>query len=73
MKNRNTYKILTLISVIFPLDRLYIGRHCFIRCFSLNLLGIGWLQDLFYRDKTFDEAMARRGFNNTTIRNADGR
>ncbi len=30
---------------------------------------MGWLGDLLYMDKTFDEAMAKRGYMNTTIRN----
>jgi hypothetical protein len=29
--------------------------------------------DLMYMDKTFDEAMAKRGFMNTDIRNWQGR
>ena len=73
MKSRNTYKLLTWLSIFFPLDRLYIGRHCFWRCVTFNICMIGWLQDLFYRDKTFDEAMAKRGFNNTQIRNYQGK
>ena len=29
----------------------------------------GWIGDLMYMDKTFDEAMAKRGYVNTNIRN----
>ncbi len=29
--------------------------------------------DLFYMDKTFDEALAKRGFANTDIRNKQGK
>jgi len=29
----------------------------------------GWIGDLLYMDKTFDEAMARYGYVNTNIRN----
>jgi hypothetical protein len=34
---------------------------------------MGWFGDLLYMDKTFDEAMAKRGFTNTDVRNAQGK
>ena len=34
-----------------------------------NLMLFGWIGDLLYMDKTFDEVMAKRGYMNTTIRN----
>jgi hypothetical protein len=34
---------------------------------------MGWFGDLLYMDKTFDEAMAKRGFSNTNIRNDQAR
>jgi len=33
----------------------------------------GWIGDLFYMDKRFDEAMAKHGFTNTDIRNKQGK
>lgn len=40
-----------------------------LRSFTLNLFFCGWFFDLFYRQQKFDEAMAKRGFMNTDIRN----
>lgn len=49
----------------------YIGKTkgIILRSISCNLLMFGWIGDLLYMDKTFDEAMARRGYVNTNIRN----
>jgi hypothetical protein len=49
----------------------YIGntKGIILRSISCNLLMFGWIDDLLYMDKTFDEAMARRGYVNTNIRN----
>lgn len=70
MKDRDTYKILTVFSFFCPLNRFYLGeRGVFKRLITLNYLGLGWIADLFYMDKRFDEAMAKRGFTNTNIRN----
>jgi len=33
----------------------------------------GWVGDMLYMDKAFDEAMAKRGFANTNVRNEQGR
>lgn len=38
------------------------------RCASGNLMLFGWIEDLLYMDKTFDDAMAKRGYMNTAIR-----
>lgn len=71
MKDRKTFKILTACSLLcfLPLGRYYIGAPAFGRTITLNGFWFGGLFDLFYMDKTFDEAMARRGFMNTTERN----
>ena len=71
MKDRKTYKILTWCSFFFPINRFYIGKTegILLRCMSGNLMLFGWIGDLLYMDKTFDEAMAKRGYINTTIRN----
>jgi len=71
MKNRKAYKILTFCSFMFPLNRFYIGnlKGVFLRSISLNYALIGWILDMFYMDKSFDEAMAKRGFINTNTRN----
>lgn len=76
MKNRKTYKILTIIGacalfVGFPVNRFYLGLTDGIwgRVFTLNYLFIGAISDLFYMDKAFDEAMTKRGFINTDKRN----
>lgn len=76
MKNRKTYKILTIIGACFlfvgmPVNRFYLGLTdgIFGRVITLNYFFIGAWIDLFYMDKTFDEAMSKRGFMNTSIRN----
>lgn len=71
MKDRQTYKILSYLGFILPLNRFYIGnlKGIFWRAITLNYFWIGWVADLFYMDKRFDEAMAKRGFTNTDIRN----
>ncbi|MGY3778292.1 hypothetical protein [Isobaculum melis] len=75
MKNRKIYKLLTILGACFlflgmPINRLYIGNTKGIlkRCLTLNYLFFGAWSDLFYMDKTFDEAMTSRGFVNTTRR-----
>jgi hypothetical protein len=75
MKDRKTYKILTACNLICPIgiNRLYLGTGSFGRIISLDYLYIGAIADLFYMDKAFDEAMAKRGFTNTDIRNAQGK
>jgi hypothetical protein len=75
MKDRKTYKILTACSFILPINRWYLGnaKGWFWRSVTANYFFIGWLTDLAYMDKTFDEAMAKRGFTNTNIRNEQGR
>ena len=71
MKDRQTYKILTWCSFFFPINRFYIGKTEGIiwRSITGNFAVIGWVGDLLYMDKTFDEAMAKRGYMNTAIRN----
>ncbi len=71
MKDRKTYKILTALGFILPLNRFYLGnlKGIFWRTITINYFWIGWVADLFYMDKRFDEAMAKRGFSNTDIRN----
>ena len=71
MKDRKTYKILTWCNFFFPINHFYIGktRGVILRSLTMNLFFIGWLGDLLYMDKAFDEAMAKPGYMNTTIRN----
>lgn len=75
MKDRKTYKILTWCSFILPINRWYLGnpKGWLLRSISANYFFMGWIGDLLYMDKTFDEAMAKRGFTNTNIRNEQGR
>lgn len=74
MKNRKTYKILTWLSWFVPMNRFYLGeRISLFRLITLNYFMMGIFADLFYMDKRFDEAMARRGFVNTEIRNLHGK
>ena len=76
MKSRKTYKILTLLGLlwIFPINRIYLGeKGIFIRIITANFFYIGALLDVFYMDKRFDEAMTKRGFVNTDVRNAKGK
>lgn len=80
MKDRKTYKILTILGACmlfigFPVNRFYLGLTDGIwgRVFTLNYFFIGALSDLFFMDKMFDEAMAKRGFTNTNIRNQQGK
>lgn len=75
MKNRNTYKILTILGLlwIFPINWIYLGeKGIVLRFFTFNYDYFGAITDLFYMDKRFDEAMAKRGFQNTDIRNKQG-
>lgn len=80
MKDRKTYRILTIIGACFlfagmPVNRFYLGvlDGIWVRVFTLNYLFVGAWADLFYMDKTFDEAMSKRGFQNTGKRNGQGR
>ena len=75
MKDRRTYKILTVCNLICPfaINRLYLGNATLGRVISLDYFFVGAFADLFYMDKTFDEAMTKRGFTNTNIRNEQGK
>lgn len=75
MKDRKTYKILTLCNLLCPIgiNRFYLGTGSFGRVITIDYLYIGAIADLFYMDKTFDEAMAKRGFMNTNTRNEQGK
>lgn len=70
-KRPQNIQILTWCSFFFPINRFYIGKTegILLRCMSANLMLFGWISDLLYMDKTFDEAMAKRGYMNTIIRN----
>jgi len=71
MKNRTAYKVLTWLSWFVPMNRFYLGeRISFMRLITLNYFMMGIFADLFYMDKRFDEAMAKRGFVNSEIRNS---
>ena len=79
MKDRKTYKLLTIIGACFlfcgmPVNRFYLGLTdgIVVRVITFNYIFIGAFADLFFMDKTFDEAMAKRGFTNTNIRNKQG-
>ena len=60
---------------MLPLNRFYLGhtKGILTRSITINYMMMGWVGDLFYMDKTFDEAMAKRGFVNTDIRNKQGK
>jgi TM2 domain-containing membrane protein YozV len=76
MKDRKTYKILTALGLlwILPINRFYLGEKVtFLRLVTLNYCYAGVVADLIYMDKRFDEAMAKRGFTNTDVRNAQGK
>jgi len=75
MKDRKTYKILSAVALLLPLplSRMYLGEPFFGRLISLNYFYIGGITDLFYMDKRFDEATAKRGFTNTNTRNSQGK
>lgn len=76
MKDRKTYKILTALGLLWmlPINRFYLGEKVTVmRLITLNYLYAGVIADLIYMDKRFDEAMAKRGFANTSIRNDQGR
>jgi len=75
MKNRKTYVILTIIGTVmpFPMNRMYLGEEWLKRLVTLNYFFIGGWTDLAYMNKRFDEAMMKRGFTNTDIRNSHGR
>ena len=80
MKDRKTYKLLTILGacMIFigiPVNRFYIGntKGIFIRTITLNYFFFGAWADLLYMDKAFDEAMTKRGFINTNVRNEHGK
>jgi len=76
MKSRSTYKALTALGLLWmlPINRFYLGeRVTFLRLITLNYCYCGTIVDLIYMDKRFDEAMAKRGFTNTDVRNNLGR
>lgn len=75
MKDRKTYKILTLCNLICPIgiNRFYLGTASFGRVISIDYFYFGAIADLLYMDKAFDEAMAKRGFTNNNIRNKQGK
>lgn len=77
MKNRQTYKVLTIVGAFLlfctlPINRMYLGEKWGWRLVSINYFTLGVWADLFYMDKRFDETMAGRGFTNTQIRNMAG-
>ena len=76
MKDRKTYKILTALGLLWmlPINRFYLGEKVtFLRLITLNYFYCGTIVDLIYMDKRFDEAMAKRGFLNTDVRNSQNR
>jgi hypothetical protein len=76
MKDRKTYIILTCLGLLwcFPINRIYLGeKGVVLRFLTLNYFYFGAIADLFYMNKRFDEAMAKRGFVNSDIRNKQGR
>jgi len=78
VKSRQTYKVLTILGAFLillgiPVNRMYLGESWGLRLVTLNYFLFGVWTDLFFMDKRFDEAMARRGFINTQIRNAAGK
>lgn len=75
MKDRKTYKILSVVALLLPLplNRMYLGEPFIGRLITLNYFYIGGIFDLFYMDKRFDEAMAIRGFVNSTVRDHQGK
>lgn len=76
MKDRKTYKILTCLGLLwfFPVNRIYLGeKGVVLRLLTLNYFYFGAIADLFYMDKRFNEAMSKRGFTNTDIRNKQDR
>lgn len=70
MKDRKTYKILTLLGLawVIPVNRMYTGEPWGWRLVTFNYFYIGALLDLFYMDKRFDEAVTLRGYVDTTRR-----
>jgi hypothetical protein len=71
MKDRKTYKILTVLGLLWalPINRMYLGEKFALRTITINWFYIGAIADLLYMDKRFDEAVTKRGFINTTKRN----
>lgn len=59
----SSYK--TLLFIVYD----YVLKIIIERDINTNYIPMGWLDDLSYIDKTFDETMAKRGFANTNIRN----
>lgn len=70
MKSKTVYRVLTLVALLLPVpfNRMYLGESWFLRLITFNYFYLGSLTDLFYMSKRFDEAMARRGYVNTTRR-----
>lgn len=76
MKDRKIYKTLTALGLLWmlPINRFYLGEKVtIVRLITLNYFYAGAVADLIFMDKRFDEAMAKRGFTNTDIRNAQGK
>lgn len=70
MKDRKTYRILTAVNLILPIgiNRMYLGTGGFWRVVTLDYFYFGAIADLFYMDKAYDEAMAKRGYVDSTRR-----
>ena len=65
-------KVLQTVAIA-PWFAKLIGFKAFELSVTANYFFIGWIGEMLYMDKTFDEAMAKRGFANTNIRNEQGR
>jgi hypothetical protein len=72
MRDKKTYMILTAFS-IFPFNRWYLGQTALARTFTCNFFLFGWIADLMQMGKTFDEAMAKRGYTTTRVINEQGK
>lgn len=70
VKDFKTYQILCWVNLACPigLNRLYLGTGGFWRLVTLDYIYIGAIASLFYQRKAFDEAMAKRGYVNTSRR-----
>lgn len=70
MKDRKTYKILTLLGLlwIIPVNRMYLGERWGWRLVTANWFYIGAITDLFYMDNRYDRAVTLRGYVDTTRR-----
>ena len=70
MKDIKTFKILTACGLIWiiPINRWYLGEPAIARTITGNWFYFGVVADLLFIDRRFDEAMAKRGYVNTTKR-----